>query len=58
MDEELKNVEEPAAEEVKNETGDIFDQMKEMFGDAANEGANLFDRLKRVRGQGGRTRLL
>ena len=46
MDEEIKNVEETAAEEVKNEGANIFDQLKEMLGDAANDGAGMFDKLK------------
>ena len=46
MDEEIKNAEECAAEEVKNEAGSIFDQLKEMFGEAANDSANVFDKLK------------
>ena len=46
MDEEIKNVEECAAEEVKNEGANIFDQMKEMLGDAANDSAGIFDKLK------------
>jgi hypothetical protein len=45
MDEEMKNAEQ-AANEVKNEAGNIFDQLKDMLGEAANDGAGMFDKLK------------
>ena len=45
MDEEMKNAEQ-AGNEMKNEAGSIFDQVKEMLGDAANDGAGVFDKLK------------
>ena len=45
MDEEMKNPEQ-ASEEMKNETGNIFDQLKDMLGEAANDGAGMFDKLK------------
>lgn len=45
MDDEMKNAEQ-AANEMKNETGSIFDQLKDMIGDAANDSAGMFDKLK------------
>ena len=47
MDEEMKNAEQ-AANEVKNEAGSIFDQIKDMIGDAANDSAGMFDKLKGI----------
>jgi hypothetical protein len=47
MDEEMKNAEQ-AANEMKNEGGNIFDQLKEMLGDAANDSAGVFDKLKGI----------
>ena len=43
----MKNAEQ-GANEMKNEAGSIFDQLKEMFGDAANEGAGMLDKLKGI----------
>ena len=43
----MKNAEQ-AANEMKNEGGNIFDQLKEMLGDAANDSAGVFDKLKGI----------
>ncbi len=45
MDEEIKNPEQ-APEEMKNEAGNIFDQLKEMLGQTGSDGVSIFDQLK------------
>ena len=45
MDEEMKNPEQ-APEEMKNEAGNIFDQLKEMLGQTGSDGVSIFDQLK------------
>jgi len=47
MDEEMKNAEQ-AANEVKNEGANIFDQLKGMIDEATNGEGNVFDKLKGV----------
>ena len=45
MEEEMKNAEQ-AANEVKNEGTNIFDQLKGMLNDATTGEGNVFDKLK------------
>ena len=48
MDEEMKNAEQAPNEEMKNEGGSIFDQLKGMLDDATKGEGNVFDKLKGV----------
>ena len=47
MDEEMKNAEQ-AANEVKNEGGSIFDELKGMLNEATQGEGNVFDKLKGI----------
>lgn len=46
MDEEIKNVEESASQQVNNEGASVMDQLKDMFDQATSGEGNVFDKLK------------